>query len=702
MTKNITKEEHDAWVAKIREESPDYVVLRESPPKDIQCTEELLGIKQGTLDDFDLRFKKGGERCTKCGRHFNVLDLFNTALKIHSKEFLLGVLNDTSYTHSDNARANYQYSGLPRGPVFRYLILKPGRGNDVLECSLRSQSLDDPPDYEAISYVWGPSVRDHTILCDGGHLKITQSLSNVLKRLRLESKARALWADSICINQEDVKEKGQQVALMAQIYGSSKQTLIYLGDDDKGHGNSAVELIEDVNTRILQTCKRNNEPWALFPPLDRHDPILSDTRWSSIAALYSSTWFGRGWVVQEAALASKSLAIWGKYEIHWAKLMRFDVWATFLAPSCVQTYEFGIAGLFSHNYFCRNQHEASFFWQSEARLPVVRVLNTLESARVLGLTDPRDRIYAFLGLVSMDAEGSDSAWKLQPNYEQDFLQVYKDFAVEYVVKKRSVELLDYVQHTEHTLDAGLPSWTPRWDTQLEGRSRLHFPYEPALTDRGSAIHRPSVAGTKLHVRAVVLDSVVYVSDVFGPHISLDDIAKVWDACVRIDAPTPYPPLCRLHAFIETLLGNPLLTNAEDARRSQAAYLLQLHQRTDEVEAIDTRYWEATAQGGDEHSYHSSLQWSLNGKRIFLTRRGYFGHAYAVAQGDQCGIVFGCKAPCILRSATGDNSYQLLGGAHITGAAPQIIQGKFQGFVMLGGMSSKDWATRGHGFVHAVP
>lgn len=116
MTKTITKEEHDAWVAKIRQESPDYVVLRESPPKDIQSTEELLGIKEGTLDDFDLRFKKGGEQCTQCGRHFNVLDLFNTALKIHSKEFLLGVLNDTNYTHSDNARAVYCYECGKLGP----------------------------------------------------------------------------------------------------------------------------------------------------------------------------------------------------------------------------------------------------------------------------------------------------------------------------------------------------------------------------------------------------------------------------------------------------------------------------------------------------------------------------------------------------------------------------------------------------------
>lgn len=589
-------------------------------------------------------------------------------------------------------RMKYQYSALPQGSVFRYLVLKPGQGNDALECSLHSQSLDEPPDYEAISYVWGPPGRNQTILCDGQVLKITQNLSNVLKRLRLGSEPRALWADSICINQGDIQEKGQQVALMAQIYRSAKQTLICLGDDEKGHAKFAVELIEDINTRILKTCKRNNEPWALFPYLDHDDPILSDTRWKSIAVLYSSTWFGRGWTVQEAALAPKCLAIWGQYEISWAELMRVNVWTNFRAPECIQTYEGSIPGLHSHNYFCRNQHEARFFWQAED-LPVVRLLNTLESARDLGLTDPRDRIYAFLGLISTDDEGPDTAWMLQPNYEQDFLDAYKDFAIEYIHKKRSVELLDYVQHTQQTLDAELPSWIPRWDIRLEGGCRLYFPYWQALTDRSSSIHRPSITGTKLSVRAVVLDSIVYVSEAFGPHITLDDIAKVWEAVVEIDVPTPYPPLCRLHAFIETLYGDPLVTNAEDARRSQAAYLLQLHQKTGEVEAIDTQYWKATAKGGDENSYQTSFQWLLDGKRMFLTRRGYFGNAYAVARGDQCGIIFGCKAPSVLRNSGAKNAYQLLGGAYITGTVPQIISEKYQGFVMLGRTESKDWAGK---------
>ncbi|KAK2590523.1 hypothetical protein QQS21_011790 [Conoideocrella luteorostrata] len=586
-------------------------------------------------------------------------------------------------------RGKHQYSALPPGSVFRYFILKPGRGNDKLECSLRSDSLDNPPAYEAVSYVWGSPVRNQTILCDGRVLKITQSLSNVLKRLRLETEPRSLWADSICINQEDVKEKGNQVGLMARIYCSGKQALICLGDDDKGHAKAAAGLIQDINTRILNTCKKNDGPWALFPYLGQDDAAFSDTRWESIAVLCQCAWFCRGWVVQEAALAPKSLIMWGQCEINWAELMRVDAWANFRAPSCTQAYDVGTCGLHTHNYFFRNQNEARFFWEDEDS-PVVRALNTLESARDLELTDPRDRIYAFLGLMSTHDDASDTALRLQPNYDQNFLDVYNDFAVEYIHKKRSVELLDYVQHNQETLDANLPSWIPRWD--LRRRSKLFLPFWKALTDRDFFTHRPYITDATLSVRAVILDPIIYVSEMFSSDVTLDDIANVWKAVVQTSAATPYPPLGRLHAFIETLHGNPLLISAEGARRSQAAFLLQLHQRTGAEEAIDTQYWKTIAEGGDKTSYHSICRLSLDGKRMFLTRRGYFGHADFVSLDDQCGTIFGCKMPCVLRSAGRKKLYQLLGGAYIAGATPQIIREEFRGFELLGRAESKDWAA----------
>ncbi|KAI0101857.1 heterokaryon incompatibility protein-domain-containing protein [Nemania sp. FL0031] len=583
----------------------------------------------------------------------------------------------------------YQYTGLSPGPVFRFLILQPGQGKETLKCSIYTSLLNEAPDYEAVSYVWGLRTRDQTIMCNGKALMITQSLTKVLHRLRLPNDPRVLWADSICINQEDNAEKGHQVGLMANIYLRAKRTLICMGDDTWGHAKAAFEMIEEVNLRIEESCKRAEGPWAMFPPLNPQDPITGDTRWNSVAALYRSPWFGRGWVVQEAWLAREGLVIWGQHETRWAKLMRVDVWVVWCAPSCSRTFNLGSPALHWQGYFARHQNEMSFFSDFEGSKDL-NLLSTLEGARLLGLTDPRDRIYAFLEMLESD--NGRKGLQLFPNYEQNFFKVYEEFARTYIRTKRSVELLDYVQHVEHTLDAELPSWVPRWDLQPEAGSRMYLPIWPALTDRSSSIPDPSTTDSTLSVRAVVLDSVVYVSKALPARdIPREDIVDIWKAIAHFEA-SPYPVLCRFHAYIETLYGG--IQPAHDLevwRRAQAAYLLDIHRNCGETEPIDSQYWVETAKGGEIQVYNSLLQILLRGKRIFLTRCGLLGTTYTIRKGDWCGIIFGCKTLSILRKVEGiEKSYKLLGPAHVTGTTPQIYKDRFRGFTMLGWKESKEW------------
>lgn len=244
----------------------------------------------------------------------------------------------------------------------------------------------------------------------------------------------------------------------------------------------------------------------------------------------------------------------------------------------------------------------------------------------------------------------------------------------------------------------MPSWIPRWDLPLESGSRLYLPHWEALTDRHSAIHEISMAEssgsspqTKLRVRVVILDSVVYVSDVLRPP-HMDDIAKLWKTIVQFSIPNPYPAFCCLHAFVQSLPGSILEEGMLSFREAEAAYLLDIHRRSGEVDAIEAQSWRTRAKDGDTSSYESFVEMSLCGKRIFLTQRGYIGTAYTVSQTDQCGIIFGCKMPSILRSAKAENTYTLLGSAYMQGAIPQTGSDDIQGFTMLGTKESKDWTT----------
>ncbi len=91
--------------------------------------------------------------------------------------------------------------------------------------------LDKGPhhDYEALSYVWGNAVFPETLcLGEKGTHAITTNLSRCLVALRKPDSVRVLWVDAVCINQQDVKEKSQQVALMGKIYRGAKTVLIWL------------------------------------------------------------------------------------------------------------------------------------------------------------------------------------------------------------------------------------------------------------------------------------------------------------------------------------------------------------------------------------------------------------------------------------------------------------------------------------------
>ncbi|KAK3641407.1 hypothetical protein LTR56_006917 [Elasticomyces elasticus] len=97
-------------------------------------------------------------------------------------------------------------------------------------CDLYKVSLDDDPDFAALSYCWG-DAKDTVEICLAGRTAlVTRNLANALRRLR-DMPQESFWADAICVNQEDLVERGQQVRLMVDIYSSAAMVYSYLNDD---------------------------------------------------------------------------------------------------------------------------------------------------------------------------------------------------------------------------------------------------------------------------------------------------------------------------------------------------------------------------------------------------------------------------------------------------------------------------------------
>ncbi|KAK7710529.1 hypothetical protein SLS63_012959 [Diaporthe eres] len=67
---------------------------------------------------------------------------------------------------------------------------------------------------------------------------------------------RSVWADSVCIDQDNLDEKAHQVQFMGMIYNNASRVLICLGEDDEGHAQKAMSLVKDVSNMVAKTLTK--------------------------------------------------------------------------------------------------------------------------------------------------------------------------------------------------------------------------------------------------------------------------------------------------------------------------------------------------------------------------------------------------------------------------------------------------------------
>ncbi|KAK3356375.1 heterokaryon incompatibility, partial [Lasiosphaeria hispida] len=112
-----------------------------------------------------------------------------------------------------------------------------------IQCQLFKYPLQEPDQgaylYKALSYMWGskednqpiyiqePDGKGNTFLTPHC-LYITQNLYAALLHIQNHFLDHVLWVDAIYINQEDNKEKEQQVQSMAKIYASTNHIIVWL------------------------------------------------------------------------------------------------------------------------------------------------------------------------------------------------------------------------------------------------------------------------------------------------------------------------------------------------------------------------------------------------------------------------------------------------------------------------------------------
>ncbi|KAH7196263.1 heterokaryon incompatibility [Fusarium oxysporum] len=82
-------------------------------------------------------------------------------------------------------------------------------------------------EFSALSYAWGDPLPRKRIICSGRAVEIGPSLHNALVNIRSRQYRRLVWADALCINQNDITERASQVRLMGEIYSAATTTVHY-------------------------------------------------------------------------------------------------------------------------------------------------------------------------------------------------------------------------------------------------------------------------------------------------------------------------------------------------------------------------------------------------------------------------------------------------------------------------------------------
>ncbi|KAK3319593.1 heterokaryon incompatibility protein-domain-containing protein [Cercophora scortea] len=363
------------------------------------------------------------------------------------------------------------YSPLPGNNSIRILTIDPSPSEDApLQTSLTVVSLADKPAFDAISYTWGDPADKMLLNCNGSTVPIPCNLRDTLARLRDPARPRYVWADSVCINQDDIAERGQQVSIMRDIYQGAERVIVWLGLDNDNQAATAFQAVCDI-VRRWRPAHADRFHFASYaghlePMPDRQlahmRTIISHTAWDALHAMFETGYFRRFWIIQELALGASSILLWGKHHIAWGLVGICAAWIL-TAGWNFPSNALGITRIpAAYNAFL-------IYALPLARKSAISPFSKLDLAVILGTTvgrfdatDARDRIFALLGMPFAGNDPSSSTnLLLTPDYTQPTSAVYLLAAKRILAQDQHLRLLSAVQHGPG-LDTTQPSWVPNW------------------------------------------------------------------------------------------------------------------------------------------------------------------------------------------------------------------------------------------------
>ncbi|KAF2649568.1 hypothetical protein K491DRAFT_581180, partial [Lophiostoma macrostomum CBS 122681] len=282
---------------------------------------------------------------------------------------------------------------------------------------------EDRPEYETVSYLWGGEDNDSSLSSPvfirpfWDVLLQTQNCSSMLRFVRPWRGMRMMWIDAVCINQENVVERGAQVTKMRQIYEESTRVIVYLGDDivTKSRRFPTYRLLSDMATPQLGS--------TMFPLGHRFCEDEID-----LARILQRRYFQRIWVIQELIACERAVVRVGDVDYRpGASTREWDqTWAPWVR------------------------------YLGSAKIPANSAIKLVQLFSKSRASDPRDRIFGIVSLL----ENQTLAAQLRPDYSLSFNHFAIGLLAHLLVNERWYQLLLRAGIWTREFPSDSSSWLP--------------------------------------------------------------------------------------------------------------------------------------------------------------------------------------------------------------------------------------------------
>ncbi|KAF2461213.1 hypothetical protein BDY21DRAFT_334665 [Lineolata rhizophorae] len=306
------------------------------------------------------------------------------------------------------------------------------------------------------------------------------------------------------------------------------------------------------------------------------------------------------------------------------------------------------------------------------------LLEYLRSTRHYRATDPRDRVYALLGVVHPE-----DAAAMRPDYSIDPKELYKRVALYLIEDRKSLDVLGYVgfRGTLH----GLPSWIPDWSAVVpeEYMALADVSHGAYWLDQHK--HPPvidEIGYNSLVLEGKRIDAVMITGKEMGTSpIGHDNseaslsVYKDWESlALSLDCYPANPDGDDvINAYWKTLIAGATENN-EEVDADYGRHFINWYAKfgaglldTSGVPRIDS---EVTNEEG-VLIYGGCVFDATVGRRLALTNKGFLGLFPAGSKdGDVIVLLSGAKFPSVVRLLS--DGHLLLGECYVHGAWPDEL------------------------------